>query len=405
MKQIWAMKKYDILVIGGGIYGITAAVELAQRKYNVGLINPDSIPHHMAASTDVTKAVRMEYGSDKEYFKMAEIAIEKWHSWNDFFNEKLYHEVGFLMLCKDSIESEKQTFEKHSYQNLLEAGYAPDRLDAKGIGERFPAVNTAEYVDANFNSKAGYVDSALTVQKLADYARSLGVVIHEGQTAASFDVNNGTLTAVKTKEGKTFQCGHALVAAGAHTPILLPELQPYMKSTGHPVFWLKPKNPANFIPPRFSVFTADISNSGWYGFPFLQKQGIVKIAKHSNGTPVHPENDDRQITDAEVADMRSFVKMTFPELADAPLVYTRRCLYIDTLDGHFWIDNHPNIKGLSVSTGGSGHGFKMAPLLGAMAADVIEGKSHMFSERYRWRHLSSDTSQVEEARYVINRKL
>lgn len=399
------MKKYDILVIGGGIYGITAAVELAQRKYNVGLINPDTIPHHMAASTDVTKAVRMEYGSDKEYFKMVEMAIEKWHSWNDFFNEKLYHEVGFLMLCKDRIESEKHTFEKHSYQNLLEAGYTPDRLDAKGIGERFPAVNTGEYVDANFNSKAGYADSALTVQKLADYARSLGVVIHEGQTATSFEVNEGRLTAVKTKEGETFQCGHALVAAGAHTPILLPELQPYMKSTGHPVFWLRPKNPTNFIPPRFSVFTADISNSGWYGFPFLEKQGIVKIAKHSNGTPVHPENDDRQITDAEVADMRSFVKMTFPELADAPLVYSRRCLYIDTLDGHFWIDNHPDIKGLSVSTGGSGHGLKMAPLLGAMAADVIEGKSHMFSERYRWRHLSSDTSQIEEARYVINRKL
>ncbi len=399
------MKKYDVLVIGGGIYGITAAVELAQRKFSVGLINPDTIPHHMAASTDVTKAVRMEYGSDKEYFRMVEIALEKWHSWNDFFNEKLYHEVGFLMLCKDSIESEKHTFEKYSYQNLLEAGYAPDRLDANAISKRFPAVNTAEYVDANFNSKAGYADSALTVQKLADYARSLGVVIHEGQTAVDFEVSNGRLTAVKTKEGTTFQCGHALVAAGAHTPTLLPELQPYMRSTGHPVFWLKPKDPVNFIPPHFSVFTADISNSGWYGFPFLHKQGIVKIAKHSNGRLVHPENDDRQITDVEVADMRSFVKMTFPELVNAPLVFSRRCLYIDTLDGHFWIDNHPDIKGLAVSTGGSGHGLKMAPLLGAMAADVLEGKSHMFSERYRWRHLSSDTSQVEEARYVINRKL
>ncbi|PWL37671.1 sarcosine oxidase [Flagellimonas aquimarina] len=399
------MKKYDVLVIGGGIYGITAAVELALRKYNVGLINPDTIPHHMAASTDVTKAVRMEYGSDKEYFNMVEMAIEKWRSWNDFFDEKLYHEVGFLMLCKEKIENEKHTFEKHSYENLIAAGYAPDRLDAKGIRERFPAVNTLEYIDANFNRKAGYADSALTVQKLADYAKSLGVAIHEGQTASSFEIDRGRLTAVKTKEGETFQCGHALVAAGVHTPILLPELQPYMKSTGHPVFWLRPENPTNFTPPHFSVFTADISNSGWYGFPYLHKHGIVKIAKHSNGTPVHPEKDDRQITDAEVADMRSFVKTTFPELTNAPLVYTRRCLYIDTLDGHFWIDNHPDIKGLSVSTGGSGHGLKMAPLLGAMAADVIEEKSHRFSKRHRWRHLTTDTSQVEEARYVINRKL
>ena len=103
--------------------------------------------------------------------------------------------------------------------------------------------------------------------------------------------------------------------------------------------------------------------------------------------------------------MRSFVKQTFPELYDAPLVFTRRCLYIDTLDGHFWIDRHPKIEGLSVSSGGSGHGLKMAPLLGEMAADIVEGKSHEFSKRYRWRHLTADTSQVEEARYVIDRKL
>ncbi|MEK6154677.1 FAD-dependent oxidoreductase [Flavobacteriaceae bacterium 3-367] len=399
------MKKYDVLVVGGGIYGITAAVELAQRRYSVGLINPDTIPHHLAASTDVTKAVRMEYGSDREYFQMVELAIGKWLEWNDLFREKLYHEVGFLMLCKDKIESDRHTFEKHSYKNLLEAGYAPDRLDADGIKRRFPAVNTAEYIDASFNAKAGYVESGLAVQKLAEYARTLGVAIHEGQTAESLLVTKGVLQGVKTKEGETFQCGHALLAAGVHTPLLLPELQPYMRTTGHPVFWLRPKDITNFVPPKFSVFTADISNSGWYGFPFLHKQGIVKIAKHSNGKGIHPDDDDRQITDVEVADMRSFVKMTFPELIDAPLVYTRRCLYIDTLDGHFWIDNHPEITGLSISTGGSGHGLKMGPLLGPMAADVIEGRSHQFSKRHRWRHLTGTTDQVEEARYVVNRKL
>ncbi|MEM6865817.1 MAG: FAD-dependent oxidoreductase [Bacteroidota bacterium] len=399
------MKKYDVLIVGGGIYGVTAAVELAKRKHKVGLINPDTVPHHMAASTDVTKAVRMEYGSDSEYFRMVEKSIKKWKQWNDFFGEKLYHEVGFLMLCKEAIESERHTFEKYSYQHLMEAGYQPDRLDATAIKKRFPAVNTNEYIDANFNAKAGYADAALTVEKLARYAKELGVQIHEGQTAKSFVVENGVLNAVVTKEGETFHCGHALVAAGAHTPLLLPELQPYMKSTGHPVFWLRPKNPKNFVPPHLSVFTADISNSGWYGFPYLNKWGIVKIAKHSNGVPIHPDDDDRQITDIEVRDMRSFVKQTFPELYDAPLVFTRRCLYIDTLDGHFWIDRHPKIQGLSVSSGGSGHGLKMAPLLGEMAADIVEGKSHEFSKRYRWRHLTADTSQVEEARYVIDRKL
>jgi len=397
--------RYDVLIVGCGIFGITAAVELAKRKYKVGVINPDTVPHHLAASTDITKAVRMEYGSDKEYFRMAEICIERWKEWNELFDETVYHEVGFLMLCKSDIESENHSYENFSYQNLLANGYTPERLNSAALKDRFPAVNTAVYVDANYNPKAGYVESGRVVEKLVELARSLGVVIHEGQTAEGFVIEKGRLQAVTTMEGNTFQCDHALIAAGVHTPLLLPELQACMKSTGHPVFWLKPKNPNLFTHPLFSVFTADISNTGWYGFPFSSKYGIVKIAKHSNGIFVNPEKDDRQIEDFEVEEMRNFLRMTFPQLFDAPLVFTRRCLYIDTLDGHFWIDNHPEIKGLSVTTGGSGHGMKMAPLLGEMAADVVEGKSHQFSKRYRWRHLADDTSQVEEARHVVNRKL
>ena len=389
---------HDFIIIGGGIYGITVALELAKRKYKVGLLNPDTIPHHLAASTDISKAVRMEYGSDKEYFKMVEICIDGWRDWNDLFKETLYCEVGFLLMVKDSIESDKNPYEKHSYQNLLAAGYHPERLNAKELKEKFPAVNITTYKEALFNSKAGYVKSGKVVEKLADYARSLNVDIYEGQTAEQLVIKNGQLQAVKTKEGQTFSCGHAIVAAGAHTPLLLPELQPYMKPTGHPIFWLQPLNPTNFRTPKLSVFGADIATSGWYGFPLHPDYGVVKIGKHAKGLSVHPDKGDRQVKDAEVKDMRQFLKNTFPELANAPLVYTRRCLYTDTLDGHFWIDNHPEIKGLSVSSGGSGHGMKMAPLLGPMAADIAEGKSHQFSKRYRWRHLSASTLQQEEAR-------
>ena len=70
---------------------------------------------------------------------------------------------------------------------------------------------------------------------------------------------------------------------------------------------------------------------------------------------------------------------------------------------HFWIDNHPEIKGLSVSSGGSGHGFKMGPILGEMTADVAEGKTHQFSKRYRWRNLTSFTKHAEEARFIQKR--
>ncbi len=394
---------YDFLIVGGGVFGLSTAISLAQKKYKIGLINPDTIPNHLAASTDISKVVRMEYGSDTEYFKMAEMCIERWHEWNDLFKEKIYHEVGCLMLSKFPFEHPKSKFEKASYDQLLANGYACERMDAFTLKKRFPNFKEGTYQDANFNPKAGFVESGLAIAKMAEYARSLGVDIQEGQTAEKLILQKNRLIAVQTREGQTIKCGQTIIAAGAHTPYLLPELQPYMKATGHPVFWLKPANPSNYTADKLPVFFADIANSGWYGFPVSAKKGVVKIAKHTEGLKLHPDKDDRQIKDAEVADMRQFLATTFPDLLDAPLVYTRRCLYTDTLDGHFWIDHHPEIKGVAVSSGGSGHGMKMGPILGEMTAAMALEEDHQFSSRYRWRHLTAETVQTEEARFLENR--
>ena len=394
---------YDFISVGGGIFGLTSAITLNKRGYSVGLLNPNTIPHHLAASTDISKLVRMEYGSDKEYFQMAKICIEKWHEWNDLFNEELYQEIGFLMLSKENIDTKKNSYERDSIHNLIDAGYSPHRMDAKTIKEKFPAINTNTYIDGSFNPKAGHVASGRVIECLANYARSLGVHIHERQTAFRFNIEKGQLNAVETKEGQTFKCGHLIVAAGAHTPFLLPELTPHMRSTGHPVFWLKPTNQKLFSPPLLPNFTADISDTGWYGFAYNPKHGVVKLGKHTDGLHIDPNGARQEITKNEIQDLREFLKVTFPDLEKAPLVYTRRCLYTDTHDGHFWIDNHPEIKGLSVSSGGSGHGFKMGPILGEMTADVAEGKTHQFSKRYRWRNLTSFTKHAEEARFIQKR--
>ena len=391
---------FDFLMVGGGIFGLTAAIELSKRNYRVGLINPDTIPHHLAASTDLSKAVRMEYGSDTEYFRMAEICIDRWKEWNDYFNTNFYHEVGFLMLCKTPMDNGLQSYEKSSIENLVHAGFKPDRLGASDLGQRFPAFNPEVYPDASFNPNGGYVESGRVVQTLAKYATTIGVEIFQGQTAEKLLISDGTIKGVSTKEGQAYYCGHAHITAGAFTTMLLPELKGSIKATGHPVFWLKPEDPTLFTIPKFAVFTADISNSGWYGFPFTPSHGIVKVAKHSNGQELNVVKDDRQVTNDEVLEMRNFLRESLPALANAPLVYTRKCLYTDTLDGHFWIDNHPEIKGLSVGTGGSGHGFKMAPLLGEMQADIAEGGSNPFSDRYRWRQLDSKATKKEDARYM-----
>ena len=74
------------------------------------------------------------------------------------------------------------------------------------------------------------------------------------------------------------------------------------------------------------------------------------------------------------------------------------CLYCDTWDGDFWIARDPDREGLLVATGGSGHAFKFAPVLGGLTADALEGVKNPYSERFTWRPLGEVKS--EEIRYT-----
>ena len=389
----------DFLVVGGGIFGLSTAIELAQRGYQVQLINPDTIPHLLAASTDISKVVRMEYGDDLFYARMAQQSMDIWRTWNVFFKRKLYHEVGFLLLCQMPWGYPQQHFEWKNYRTLTKLGFQPQILTKDDIKKRFPAIHPLFYRSAYFNPVAGYVKSSQVIETLAEYAQSIGVTITEQQTAHRLLLEQDRIVGVQTIEGRKFSASHTVLAVGAHTTKLLPELTPYINVTGHAVFWLKPPKPDLFQPPHLPVFGVDMANTGWYGFPFASSQGVIKVAKHTNGIIIDPNTDDRIINPAEIIELRAFLRKTFPTIAKAPLVYTRRCLYTDTLDGHFWIDQHPQMKGLTVSTGGSGHAMKMGPLLGKVTVDTIEGKTNPFAHRFKWRHVEPDIKNQDGARF------
>lgn len=93
----------NILIIGSGIFGVTAAIELRRRGHAVQLLDPGPLPHPLAASTDISKAVRMEYGTDEDYATLVEQSFDGWQQWNRGFGAALYHETGVLYLRQDKI--------------------------------------------------------------------------------------------------------------------------------------------------------------------------------------------------------------------------------------------------------------------------------------------------------------
>jgi sarcosine oxidase / L-pipecolate oxidase len=392
------MNSPDILIIGGGVFGVTAALELRARRYQVAVLDRGPIPHPQATSSDISKVVRLEYGADEQYMALVEAALPLWRRWNEALGEKLFHEIGLLILTRNPMAA--GGFEYESYQMLRRRGHRPERLAGSEISRRFPAWQPGVYTDGFYHAAGGFVESGRLLQALVERAGQMGVAFYPDRPVQALVNSNGRVTGVRLEDGRLVGADYIVVAAGAWTPLLVPELAPFMHAVGQPVFHLKPAQPDLFSPPDFTVFTADVAATGWYGFPLHPRAGVVKIANHGVGQRLHPRHDKLQVTDADEQALRRFLIKALPALAGAPIVYRRCCLYCDTLDGHLWIDRHPEQAGLTVAAGGSGHGFKFAPLLGQLIADAVEGRTNPWLARFRWRQLAPDTAGEEAARAV-----
>src|SRR5437660_451905 len=128
---------FNAIVVGAGINGVTAAIELRKRGHKVSLIDPGPLPHPLAASTDISKAVRAAYGADEEYTTLAERSIQLWRKWNHEFGVELYHEVHFLFLRQRAMQP--GDFEYESFELLKRRGHKVERVDSTVLRERFPA--------------------------------------------------------------------------------------------------------------------------------------------------------------------------------------------------------------------------------------------------------------------------
>src|SRR5881396_918407 len=392
------MRMPRIIVVGAGINGVAAAIELKKRGHEVVLVDPGPLPHPLAASTDISKAVRAAYGADEDYTALAKRSIELWREWNEEFGTRLYHEVGVMFVRHAKMEP--GDFEYESLKLLEKRGLKVARMDAPQLWKRFPAWNPELYVDGVLEVEAGYAESGRTVAMLIERAKSAGVELRERVMFSRLAERGNRVNGIALDDGQQIAADFVVMAVGAWTPYLLPFTKKFFRATGQPVFHLKPLEPELFTPERFPVFGADITTTGYYGFP-INRDGVVKIANHGAGREMSPDSPERVVTAEEKKNLREFLASTFPSLSDAPIVNTRVCMYCDTHDGHFWIARDPEREGLVVAAGDSGHGFKFASLLGEIIANAVEGKDNPLLDKFRWRPEVGAGTGTDAARFQL----
>src|SRR5205823_4542847 len=182
------------------VNGVTAAIELRKRDHDVVLIDPGPLPHELAASTDISKAVRAAYGADEEYTDLAERSIDLWRKWNQQFGVEFYHEVGVMFVRRR--EMQPGDFEFESFKMLKKRGHKIERTNSARFWKRFPAWNPELYRDGVLELEAGYAESGRVVSTLVKSAESLGIDLREGVRFSQLDEDNRRVKGVVLDDGK-----------------------------------------------------------------------------------------------------------------------------------------------------------------------------------------------------------
>ena len=305
----------------------------------------------------------------------------------------LFHEDGFCVLASAPLE--RGTFEGDSYALLKERGHPLVRLDSAAIAARFPSWRKGRYVDGYINPRAGWAESGAVVATLGKQAADAGVELRLGIRVRHLLASESRVTGVALDNGDRLTGDITVVAAGAWTPALVPELTELLPVTAQPVVHLRPSAREPFAPPAFITWCADIQKTGFYGFP-ANANGLVKIGNHGPGIAIQAGEYADWPDDADDI-FRAFLRVSLPDLVDAPIVNRRLCRYSDCRDGDFVIAADPGRPGLVVAAGGSGHGFKFAPMLGPLIADAAEGRDNPWAHRFIWRKGTDD--DYEAARF------
>ena len=108
-----------------------------------------------------------------------------------------------------------------------------------------------------------------------------------------------------------------------------------------------------------------------YGFPLLDDTGVKLGRMYYPGETVDPAAGNPEATPAEAEPLREYLARSVPDAAGR-LLDAKACLFTNTPDMDFVIDLHPEAPNVVFASACSGHGFKFAPVVGEILADLAD---------------------------------
>jgi sarcosine oxidase len=370
------MNRFDVIVFGLGGMGSSAAHRLAERGQRVLGLERFAPGHDKGSSHGRTRMIRQAYFEDPCYVPLLWRAYELWRDLERAGGQTLLTVTGGIVLGLPDSEVVTGTLRSARQYDLPH-----EYLDAGQIRTRFPVLTPADDTVGVYEERAGFVapDTAQTV--MHGLATRAGAMLRFNERVVDWHATSGGGVRVTTISD-TYEAGQLVIAAGPWIQDLPLQVERKVMFWFEPTCGLEP-----FALGKFVVWGWELEDGTFiYGFPATDgPAGGVKVAVHREIPVVscNPDAIDRQVREEEIALMRKRLATRLPAL-NARCVATTTCMYTNAPDGHFILDRHPQQEQVLLVSACSGHGFKFAPIIGEVVADLVTtGSTRHDIDRFR----------------------
>ncbi|MBI5651983.1 MAG: FAD-binding oxidoreductase [Chloroflexi bacterium] len=352
----------DVVVIGAGITGTSAAFQLAQRGLRVALVEKKFIA---AGSTGKSSAIIRQHYSNAITARMALYSLRVFQNFADVLGggDAGFVTTGFAILV--AAKDRAGLIENVAMQKRV--GVNTRIISSDELRELNPGIAETRDIASAYEPESGYSDPASSATGFADAAKRLGTQVYQETRVIGIEMSGGRVIGVKTTNGMiatgaVVNCANAWAPEiGAMVGVNLP-----VQAERHQVATFQ--RPADFRAPHFTA--GDFINNIYYRPEGALLTLAGSIDPH-HGTPIDPDNYNESADYEFIEDMATRIRNRYPVMERAFSKGGWSGIYGVTPDWHPIIDEIPAGSGFFVAAGFSGHGYKLGPAVGVMIADLV----------------------------------
>lgn len=353
-------ERADVVIVGGGVMGASAAFHLAEAGVDVVLVERSDL-----ASGSTVKAaggVRANF-SDALNIALGKRSLEAFEDFARRPGQDIdLHQPGYLFVL--TRPEDVALFETSvALQNSL--GIASRMLSPQEAREYSPYLNVDDVLAAAYSPRDGHCAPESVVLGYANGARRHGATVLTHTEVVGIAQDSGTITAVQTSAG-SIATSAVMDCAGAWSPQIaamvgleLP-VTPYKRE-------IVVTDPVPGLPPDLA-FTIDYASSFYY-----HREGAGLLMGFSD--PTVPAGFDLSRDERFLERLAGHAEHRAPAVLDAGIRTGWAGLYEDTPDHNALLGEWSGASRFFYATGFSGHGFLQGPAVGEILRDAYLGRT------------------------------